>query len=92
VLGGAASIDEPSTYIEALASSEGLLWKEAMKRELDSLEENKVWELTELPEGRIAVGCKWVFKKKRNEKGEVIKFKARLVAKGYSQKSRIDYE
>nr|GEW30773.1 retrovirus-related Pol polyprotein from transposon TNT 1-94 [Tanacetum cinerariifolium] len=46
------------------------------------------------PKARIqkAIGFKWVYKAKKNAKGEVKKYKARLVAKGYKQKHGIDYE
>jgi hypothetical protein len=37
-------------------------------------------------EGHNAIGVKWIFKTKRNVKGEIEKHKARLVAKGYKQK------
>jgi hypothetical protein len=37
-----------------------------MQQEMDSLQEHDVWELTELPKDRKAVGCKWVFKVKHN--------------------------
>ena len=33
-----------------------------------------------------------MFKLKRNEKREVVKYKARLVAKGYIQKQGVDFE
>lgn len=52
--------------------------------------ENKMWKLVELPPGRKAVGCKWVFKLKHAGYGTVERFKARLVAKGYAQKYGID--
>ena len=44
-----------------------------------------------MPEGFKLVGCKWVFKTKRDSKGNVERYKARLVAKGYTQKDGIDY-
>ena len=45
-----------------------------------------------LPEGRKAIGCKWVFRVKYDGKGQVERFKGRLVALGYSQKYGIDYD
>ena len=38
------------------------------------------------------IGCKWIFKTKRDSKGDVERYKARLVAKGYTQKEDIDYK
>ena len=54
--------------------------------------ENETWELVDLPEGREAVDCKWVFKLKHSCDGRVERFKGRLVAKGYSQKHGLDYD
>ena len=42
--------------------------------------------------GHRAIRLKWVFKLKRNEKGEVVKHKALLVVKGYVQKQGVDFE
>lgn len=47
--------------------------------------------LEELPFGRKSIKAKWVFKIKRNNNGDPIKYKARLVAKGYLQRKGIDY-
>ena len=49
------------------------------------------WELVDLPEGRCAIGNKWVFLKKYSKMGELEKYKARLVAKGYSQIPGMDF-
>lgn len=48
--------------------------------------------MTTLPKGKKAIGVKWIFKIKKNAKGDVERYKARLVAKGYKQKQGIDYE
>ncbi|KAL5756830.1 hypothetical protein ACOSQ2_021576 [Xanthoceras sorbifolium] len=42
--------------------------------------------------GHKAIGVKWVYKTKRNSKGEIERHKARLVAKGYNQRAGIDYD
>ena len=60
--------------------------------ELRSIEENRTWTLTELPQGRRAIGLKWVFKVKKDEHGAVVRHKARLVVKGYAQCHGIDYD
>ena len=83
---------EPQTYGEAISSTEGKEWKKAMEEEIEALRENKTWELCALPPGCKPVECKWVFRLKRNEAGEVVRFKARVVAKGYTQRQGIDYD
>jgi hypothetical protein len=66
-------------------------WRLAMDSEINAIEKNNTWTLTELPEGAKKIGVKWVYKTKYNEHGDVDKYKARLVAKGYSQQHGIDY-
>lgn len=83
------SVEEPANFSEAVKEKE---WKAAMKQEIDSIEENKTWQLTELPAGHKAIGLKWVFKLKKDTNGDIIKHKVCLVAKGYVQKQGIDYE
>ncbi|GKA09881.1 retrovirus-related pol polyprotein from transposon TNT 1-94 [Tanacetum coccineum] len=52
----------------------------------------EVWTLVELPNGKRAIGTKWVFRNKKDERGIVIKNKERLVAQGYTQEEGIDYD
>ena len=53
--------------------------------------QNKTWELVDSPQGKDAIGVKWVYKVKCNADGSVQQYKARLVVKGYVQKYGIDY-
>ena len=87
-----SQINEPSSIEEAFASELGKEWKASANEEYQSLMENDTWDLVELPSGRKPIGCKWVFKAKRDKNGKVERFKARLVAKGYAQKYGINYE
>ena len=50
-----------------------------MKEEMDSLEKKETWELVKLPKDRKMVGCKWVFKLKKEVDGKVERYKAKLV-------------
>ncbi|GJT68968.1 putative ribonuclease H-like domain-containing protein [Tanacetum coccineum] len=63
-----------------------------MQEELLQFKLQEVWTLVELPNGKRAIGTKWVFRNKKDERGIVIKNKARLVAQGYTQEEGIDYD
>nr|GEW05810.1 hypothetical protein [Tanacetum cinerariifolium] len=52
----------------------------------------KVWILVDLPYGKRAIGTKWVYRNKKDERGIVFRNKARLVAQGHTQEEGIDYE
>ena len=41
--------------------------------------------------GRKIVGCKWIYKVKRNSEGRIARYEARLVAKGFHQIPRFDF-
>ena len=83
--------DEPSSYTEAVQGPEASHWEEAIASEYGSLMKCGTWELVILPEGRKAIGCKWVFRKKYASTGEIERYKARLVALGYAQVEGVDY-
>ncbi|GKF28986.1 putative ribonuclease H-like domain-containing protein [Tanacetum coccineum] len=52
----------------------------------------KVWRLVDLPKGKHAIGTKWVYRSKKDERVIVVRNKARLVAQGYTQEEGIDYD
>ena len=73
--------DELTNYEEAMMSPDSAKWLEAIKSEIGSMYENKVWTLVDLPDDRQAIENKWIFKKKTDADGNVTIYKARLVAK-----------
>ena len=84
--------EDPVSFSQAMKSGNSEKWLDAMKNELKSMDQNEVWDLVELPEGSKRVGCKWVFKTKRDSNGNIKKYKARLVAKGFTQRDGVDYK
>ncbi|GJV36247.1 putative ribonuclease H-like domain-containing protein [Tanacetum coccineum] len=59
---------------------------------LDHVIGDKVWTLVDLPYGKRAIGSKWVYRNKKDERGIVVRNKARLVAQGYTQEEGIHYD
>ncbi|GKA30720.1 retrotransposon protein, putative, ty1-copia subclass [Tanacetum coccineum] len=85
-------LGEPANYRAALLDPESKKWLDAMNVEMQSMKDNDVWVLVELPPNARTVGSKWLFKKKTDMDGAVYVFKARLVAKGFTQTYGVDYE
>ncbi|GJV48150.1 putative ribonuclease H-like domain-containing protein [Tanacetum coccineum] len=67
-------------------------WVDAMQEELLQFKIQKVWILIDLPYGKKAIGTKWVYRNKKDERGVVVRNKARLVAQGHRQEEGIDYD
>ena len=80
--------DEPTNYEEAMMSPYSAKWLEAMKSEIGSMYENKVWTLVDLPDVRQAIEIKWIFKRKTDADSSVTIYKARIFAKRFSTSSR----
>ena len=59
---------------------------------MQSMKDNDVWDLIKFPEGEKWIGCKWIFKIKRDSKRNIEKYKTCLIAKGFSQREDIDYK
>ncbi|GJW68689.1 putative ribonuclease H-like domain-containing protein [Tanacetum coccineum] len=81
--------EEPKRVSKALSDP---AWVEAMQEELLQFKLQKVWILVDLPKGHRAIGTKWVYRNKKDERGIVIRNKARLVAQGHTQEEGIDYD
>nr|GEV61068.1 retrovirus-related Pol polyprotein from transposon TNT 1-94 [Tanacetum cinerariifolium] len=85
-------LGEPANYKAALLDLESKKWFDVMNIEMQSIKDNDVWVLAELPPNARTLGSKWLFKKKTDIDGAVYIFKARLVVKGFTQTYEVDYE
>lgn len=84
--------DDPVKFEDLENRVDKAKWYQAMKEEVDCLNENDTWELTNLPKEKKAIETKWVYKTEHDSDGKVVRFKARLVAKGFTQRYGIDYD
>eukprot|EP00253_Pinus_taeda_P013682 PITA_13682 len=76
--------NDPDSFSQAMSCKESELCYNSMKEEMNSIKSNEVWDLVELPNGVKVIGCKWVFKTKKDSLGNIERYKARLVAKGFT--------
>lgn len=84
--------DEPKSLAVAKKSLEWPQWEYAIREELAQLLRKGTWKLTNTPAEAIPIMNKWVFTKKYNKEGDLIKYKARLVVKGCAQRPGYDYD
>ena len=77
--------DEPTNYEEAMVSPDSAKWLEAMKSEIESMYENKVWTLVDLPDDRQAIENKWIFKRKTDAKVVLLSTKLELSQKVFDK-------
>ena len=83
--------NEPNTYKQATSCPDSEQWQQAMQKEIDELERQQTWSITELPKGKSPLKGRWVYKLKTDLNGNIIKYKARWVVKGFSQILGIDF-
>ena len=70
---------EPKNFEEAKKNDE---WLKAMECELSTLNRAKTWEFQDLPKGKKAIGCRWVFKVKTKSDGSLERYKSSISCKG----------
>ena len=82
---------EPKSFQEIQSHKDKQSWLKAMHEEMNSLNNNKTYDLVELPKGKKVLKNKWVFKLKKDG-DKLMKYKAQLVVKGFSLKQGIDFD
>ena len=81
----------PQTIQQAKATSDWPNWKKAIEKELESIQKNSTWIITDPDRHQKPIKSRWVFVKKFDVNGNILKFKARLVAKGFTQRYGLDF-
>nr|GEW39707.1 putative ribonuclease H-like domain-containing protein [Tanacetum cinerariifolium] len=81
-----------SRFPETLSLGNAMSFENRLEDFLRDTSDANVWVLVDCPNGVRPIGTKWVLKKKKDERGIVIKNKAQLVAQGHTLEEGIDYE
>jgi len=77
----------PKTYKAAMEAEDSDQWKEAIGKEVASMEDHKVFTFVErVPEGASLIQSRWVMGRKLLANGKIDKWKVRLVSRGDQQK------
>ena len=84
--------DEPSNHKEAMSSPQKQEWLQAEHSEICSLKKLKAYEEVALPQGKVALPSRMIYKIKRGPNGEITRYKVRLVAGGHRQVFGRDYD
>ncbi|GMF51860.1 unnamed protein product [Phytophthora fragariaefolia] len=85
------TILEPTSVNAAMNAEDADKWIEALYNEFGELLRNNTWELVERPKGAKVLTSKWVFVRKRNAGGEVVRHRARITIKGCQQDFGLNY-
>src|SRR5436190_7274274 len=62
--------DNLISFHQTMKGSDSQKWIDTIKEEFKSMQENQVWDLVPLPEGKRPIGCKWLFKTKKDSMGK----------------------
>lgn len=84
--------NDHGTFSQVISLRESNFWHYIMKEEITSMACSIVLDLFDLPNGLKAIGCKWIFKAKKDSLDNIERYKTRLVAKGFIQNKGIDYK
>ncbi|GKD37077.1 retrotransposon protein, putative, ty1-copia subclass [Tanacetum coccineum] len=71
-------LGEPANYKATLLDPESYKWLNAINVEMQSMKDNEVRELNDLPPNRKTISHKWLFKKKTDMDGAVHTYKAHI--------------
>lgn len=90
-----AYLDKVASETKPLSNEEAMRdprWNNSVTVEFDALELNHTWDVTDLPPGKVAIGCKWVFRIKFRVDGSIERFKTRLVVLENRQQEGVNYK
>ena len=79
---------KPTSFTTA---SKILQWREVMNAEFNALLESSTWTLVPKLLHMNLVGCKWIYRIKKNSNGSISQYKAHPITKGFHQQPSIDY-
>lgn len=88
---GITESDLPESFKAALTHPEREQWIEAAKTEMDDLHRGNVFELVTRTPDITPIPCRWVFNRKRDKYGNIIRHRGRVVAKGFKQRFGVDF-
>ena len=83
---------DPVTYEEAMSRNNAVYWKKACTEELEAFVKQELFSTVLKPIEHKVIECKWIFKTKLDEDGQVERYKVQLVAQGFSQIPGIDFD
>ena len=87
-----ALLRNPKTVKEALESPQRKEWIEAIRKEMQSLVDKRVFEIKKVPAGRKVIPLRIILKIKLSSDGTIDKYKARCVVAGFRQTAGLDYD
>lgn len=91
IVGEPSSTKDPKNYGEILGRIDENEWLMAIEVELGNMKRHEVWVVAPKTPGTRELDTVWVFKRKFDADGELLKYKARLCVRGFRQIEGIDY-